>query len=851
MYPDEQDVAESTTSYDNHFDKYAYELSIFQKHAIQGIVDGNHVLVCAPTGSGKSLPAEFAIEFFTELGKKVIYTSPIKALGNQKYNEFSTKYPHISFGLITGDIKINPSAQVLIMTAEILLNKLTNVHTRERTHTHDENQNQNRPSSLSSFDIDVDEELGCVVMDEVHYINDSERGKVWEETIMLLPSQVQMVMLSATIDSPEKFARWCETCKPNSIDNELRKIVVLAHTYVRIVPLTHYAFIVTTNALYKSIKDKDKEEDLKKNVFNKLMCIQTASGEFQEPNYHVVNNALQLISTKQVDVKRAFVLNELCKHLVQNNMLPALCFVLSRKRLEQCAQDITVELLEDDSKVGYIVRRECEQIIRRLPNHQEYLHLPEYMQMVALLEKGVAVHHAGIMPVLREMVEILYSKGYIKLLFATETFAVGLNMPTKTTIFTDVFKFDGSNNRQLYSHEYTQMAGRAGRRGIDDVGHVIHLPNLYSSFCVGSLKTMLSKKSQTLASKFRISYNLIFNSIAKMGACTVNDVSKYVENSMIKQEIFAESNGIKGRIIELESELAKISNSFVHLRTPLEVVKTYLSLLEQRPSSVNKRRKEIDKNISKIVDDHKYIEKDKLSVIHYTDKLAELQSAKEDDANCCAYINTCVKSVINILYRNHFIFRIDKSDNSLCDTYIFSEKGKNAQHFRESNCLLFSALHASHEFDSMTEKQIACFFSCFTNVSVSDDNKTTLLKDTCDVKRVAEYSFIYLSILLKEETDVRIKTGTCYEMHFDLIHYVGEWWDAQDEPECKYVLQKLVEEKGISLGEFVKALLKINNIVDELSKVAETNGEVALLNKLGGIPKNILKFVATNQSLYI
>jgi superfamily II RNA helicase len=837
VYPDEQDASRKGTdsSYDNHFEKYPYELSIFQKHAIQGIVDGNHVLVCAPTGSGKSLPAEFAIEYFTEHGKKVIYTSPIKALGNQKYNEFTTKYPHISFGLITGDIKINPSAQVLIMTAEILLNKLTNVHVLPRDAT-----------SLSSFDIDINTELGCVVMDEVHYINDSERGKVWEETIMLLPPQVQMVMLSATIDSPEKFAGWCETCKPT-----LQKIVVLAHTYVRIVPLTHYAFIVTTNALYKSIKDKDKEEDLKKHVFNQSICLQTASGEFLEPNYHLVNNTLQLISVKQVNIKRAFVLNELCKHLVQNNMLPALCFVLSRKRLEQCAQEITVELLEDDSKVGYIVRRECEQIIRRLPNHQEYLRLPEYMQMVALLEKGVAVHHAGIMPVLREMVEILYSKGYIKLLFATETFAVGLNMPTKTTIFTDVSKFDGASNRQLYSHEYTQMAGRAGRRGIDEVGHVIHLPNLYSSFGISSFKAMLSKKSQTLASKFRISYNLIFNSISKMGTCTVNGVSKYVENSMIKQEIFTESHGIKGRIETLEVELAKCAESFAHLRTPLDVVQNYLSLLEQRPTSFNKRRKEIDRGIAKIIDDHKHIEKDKLYVVNHAAKLEELESAKDDHINCCAYIDVCVRNVIGILMRNHFIFRIDAEDACLEDVYIFSEKGKNAQNFKESNCLLFSMLYGSHEFNAMTEKQIACFFSCFTNVTVSDDNKTTVLKDSCDIKKVAEFSSTYLSILLKEENDVKIKTGTSYEMHFDLIEYVGEWWEAKDEPECKQVLQQLVEEKGVSLGEFVKALLKINNIVDELSKVAEINGDVALLSKLEGIPKNILKFVATNQSLYI
>jgi superfamily II RNA helicase len=818
-------------SYDTHFEQYPYDLSIFQKYAIQSIVDGDHVLVCAPTGSGKSLPAEFAIEYFVKQGRKVIYTSPIKALGNQKYNEFSTKYPHISFGLITGDIKINPSAQVLIMTAEILLNKMTN----------------HNPIQSSSFDIDIESELSCVIMDEVHFINDSERGKVWEETIMLLPPQVQMVMLSATIDSPEKFAHWCETCKPNS----LGKCVVLAHTYTRIVPLTHYAFIASTTALYKSLKDRDKEDELKKNVFNQSICLQTADGEFLEPNYHIVNNALQLIVKKQVTIKRHFVLNQLCTHLVENNMLPALCFVLSRKRLEKCAQEITVELLEDDSKVGYIVKRECEQIIRRLPNHQEYLRLPEYTQMVALLEKGVAIHHAGVMPVLREMVEILYSKGYIKLLFATETFAVGLNMPTKTTIFTDVCKFDGSNNRQLYSHEYTQMAGRAGRRGIDLVGNVIHLPNLYSSFDLTPFKMMLSKKSQTLASKFRISYNLIFNCIAKTGACTVNDVTSYVRSSMINQEIMTESSGIEDRICGLKCELSKCTAFFKFLKTPVEVIESYIALLEQRPGSVNKRRKEIDRSISKILDEHKHIEKEQQWIINHTNKLKELMSVENDLDNCCTYIYKCVKNVLYILMHNHFVFNVQAEDQLGATVYIFSEKGKHAQHFRESNCLLFSSLYETNAFELIDEKQIACFFSCFTNVSVSDDNKASRIPDDCGIKGIAEYSFAHLAILSKEETDVKIYTGTNYDMHFDLIGYVGEWWDANDEPGCKLVLQKLGEEKGVSLGEFVKALLKINNIADELCKVAEINGDVLLLNKLAKISTNTLKFVATNQSLYV
>ena len=195
-------------------------------------------------------------------------------------------------------------------------------------------------------------------------------------------------------------------------------------------------------------------------------------------------------------------------------MLPALCFVLSRKQLEICAKEVTTILLEDDSKIPYLIKRECDQILRKLPNFMEYLDLPEYIELTGLLEKGVGIHHAGMMPVLREMVELLFSKGYIKVLFCTETLSIGINMPVKTTIFTDVKKFDGKENRFLYSHEYTQMAGRAGRLGLDKVGHVIHLNNLFRNVSLLEYRTFMNGKPQTLVSKFKISYNMLLNLVS-------------------------------------------------------------------------------------------------------------------------------------------------------------------------------------------------------------------------------------------------------------------------------------------------------------------------------------------------
>jgi len=190
---------ESEHLYQSHYDKYSYTLHDFQKWAIESIVTGNHVLITAPTGSGKTMPGDFALDYFASIGKKTIYCSPIKALSNQKFYDFTHKYPNISIGLITGDIKTNPDATGLIMTTEILLNKLYQIKSKNAV-----------PTSSISFEMDIENELGCVVFDEIHYINDPDRGHVWENCIMLLPKHVQMIGLSATLDNPEKFASWLE-----------------------------------------------------------------------------------------------------------------------------------------------------------------------------------------------------------------------------------------------------------------------------------------------------------------------------------------------------------------------------------------------------------------------------------------------------------------------------------------------------------------------------------------------------------------------------------------------------------------------------------------------------------------
>ena len=813
--------------YQEYFDSYSYPLHDFQKWSIKGIVDGQHVLVCAPTGSGKTLPGEFAINYFHSKGKKVIYTTPIKALSNEKFYSFTQKYPHISVGLITGDIKTNPDADVLIMTTEILLNKLYQVKSNSQVTT-----------CSISFDMDIENELGCVVFDEIHMINDESRGHVWEQSIMMLPPHIQMIGLSATLDNPERFAHWLET--KGDVKSESGKEVFLTRKQVRAVPLIHYSFITVTNGINKAIKDKAIQEEIR-NATNKPFIIQDEKGVFNDNQYKSMSKMIDLFEKNNIRVKRQHVLNKVSEYLVEKEMLPALCYVFSRKQLEKCAEELTINLLEFDSKVPYTVDRECEQIIRKLPNYEEYLHLPEYIKTVKLLRKGVGIHHAGLMPILREMTELLFARGFIKILFCTETMSVGINLPIKTAIFTDVNKFNGEILRPLYSHEYTQAAGRAGRLGLDTVGHVIHLNNLFRNIEPVNYKFMMNGKPQILTSKFKISYNLILN-LLNIGD---NDLVKFAKKSMITGDIDNQTKVIYSKITTLTAELDNMKLCSSNLRTPTNIIEEFISLQTNRITSVNKKRKDIERKLQQIQDNYKYIEQDKSTYQKIATKENEIDNYQKQLETVNKYIHSGVEVVLNHLKNENFVEHVN---NEL----VLTIKGKIAAQLRETHCLVFSEIIENKSMDELSSKQLVGLFSCFTNVSVQDDYKEYFpsTDDTKINEIVSTVSRMY-SNYKDKETALGINSGTDYNNQYDLLRYTGEWCEAQSVEECKLLLQKIAEEKEIFLGEFVKALLKINNISSEIEKIAELTGNISLLSKLKEIPSMTLKYVVTNQSLYV
>lgn len=865
----------------NHFAEFDFPLSGFQKHAIKAIVDGHHVLVCAPTGSGKTLPAEFAIRHFIRQGRRVIYTTPIKALSNQKYHEFSKKFTPlgISVGLCTGDIKTNPTADLLIMTAEILNNRLFMMDSPAKlpTSVSPENhpipvlilrsgsdQSSHSPANLS-FEMNIETELAAVIMDEVHYINDESRGHVWEQTILTLPPQIQMIMLSATLDGPEKFADWIESARPppqSARPPESSKVVYLAQTSTRIVPLTHYVYFPPApQSIIKAVKSTPLEPIVKQQT-NNLITLQSAHNVFQVAGYKTANQLCELWhETLKSHVPRKHLLNSLATFMrgsddmdVDDTMLPAIVFTLSRKQVEESAHELTSNILAFDSKIPYTAAHECENILRRLPNWREYAELPEYKALVRLLEKGVGIHHSGMIPVLREIVEHRISEKKIFMLFATESFAIGLDCPIRTAVFTGVTKFDGSEDRFFYAHEYTQMAGRAGRRGIDKVGHVVHLPLLFRKGMPSELafRDILSNKPQILVSKFHIDYKMVL-SLLKKGVNS--DFHLFAERSMSKTNLEKETTQQAKYLAQVNQELGLLRTGLQHIRTPLDICKEYEGLQESVGKFANKKRKDIERRMVAIKDQNKYILED-MRLFAKVNSLETILSETESELRTTgAYLRTQTEQVCAILLE----FGVLSKETG--DVYeLSSPLGLIAAQFAEVHPVPLALLILkTNWFSGWTAKQLVGLLSAFVDIRLPDHLRVPEPHSADEkVKTAIVVLDGFYDEIRHEEMERGCYTGVVYEgaLCFDMTDTMMEWCDLKEEGECKMWLQDLVAS-NVSSGDFAKACMKLSATAKELGAMCEAlvptvgSGALELAHKLCEIDALILKHIATTQSLYL
>ncbi|OBA25278.1 antiviral helicase [Hanseniaspora valbyensis NRRL Y-1626] len=451
---------------------WPFELDTFQKEAILHLEQGDSVFVAAHTSAGKTVVAEYAIAMSKRNMTKTIYTSPIKALSNQKFRDFKTAFDDIEIGLITGDVQINKDADCLIMTTEIL-------------------------RSMLYKGADLLRDIEFVIFDEVHYINDQERGVVWEEVIIMLPPYVKFVLLSATVPNTFEFANWIGRTK--------QKNIYVISTPKRPVPLEINIWAKDTILPVINANREFIDYNFKKHI----QLLQPKSIENKNDKKKTGEVKKKVISTRfqNFNGPSKNTWPSLLGELKKKNLLPAVIFVFSQKRCSEYADQLGSSNFINAKESSH-VRMLIDRSINRLK--KEDRELPQILAISNLLQKGIAVHHGGLLPIVKELVEILFAEGYIKVLFATETFAMGLNLPTRTVVFSEIRKHDGNQQRYLNPGEFTQMAGRAGRRGLDDCGTVIIMAykDPLSSL---SFKEVTLGKPTKLESQFRLTYNMIVN----------------------------------------------------------------------------------------------------------------------------------------------------------------------------------------------------------------------------------------------------------------------------------------------------------------------------------------------------
>eukprot|EP01039_Chlorochromonas_danica_P005291 gene5291-5826_t len=520
---------------------YKFNLDGFQREAISYIENNESVLVAAHTSAGKTAVAEYAIAKSLRDGQRVIYTSPIKALSNQKYRDLQEEFGDV--GLMTGDMTINPHAACLIMTTEIL-------------------------RSMLYRGSEVVREVAWVIYDEVHYMRDKERGVVWEESIILLPHKVRFVFLSATIPNAPAFVSWI-----SKIHHQPCHVV---YTDYRPVPLQHYVFPASAEGLYLVVDEKSR---FREDNFQKAMSV-------LQPNpLSEMSNEKGKKLTKNIQADLLKIINL----IMTKGLDPCIIFSFSKKDCETYALKMaSFDFNSPEEK--RLVEEVYNNAIEALAEDDKQL--PQITTLLPLLKRGVGIHHGGLLPILKEVIEILFQEGLLKCLFATETFSIGINMPAKTVVFTKTRKYDGADFRWITSGEYIQMSGRAGRRGKDDKGIVIQM--LDEKMEPDIAKNMIYGASDPLYSSYHISYNMVLNMMRVEGA----DPEKLIKCSFHQFQQEANSPNLLRKADELDREAQSIVISGEG-ENPEEVLEEY--------SSVQTLSTELQTEINNIIMQPEYI----------------------------------------------------------------------------------------------------------------------------------------------------------------------------------------------------------------------------------------------------
>lgn len=740
---------------------FDFEFDPFQITACHAVEDGKGVLVAAPTGAGKTVVGEFAAYFALQAGKKCFYTTPIKALSNQKYSEFAAKFGEDRVGLLTGDTSINGEADILVMTTEVLRNML---YAGSNTLTN----------------------LGCVVMDEVHYLADKFRGAVWEEVLIHLMESVQVISLSATVSNAEEFGEWLGEVRGDTevIVSEIRPIPLFQHVLIgnRLMDLFDQPGKINPEILQRE-REAIRRSSLGRN----------RRGRFEEPSDRM---------------SRA----EIIEKLQRENLLPAITFIFSRvgcdAAVKQCLHaGLRLTSPEERTEIRQTALRYTQNIA------EEDLEVLGFQEWLTALERGIAAHHAGLLPSFKGAVEDLFQRGLVKAVFATETLALGINMPARTVVLEKLIKFNGEAHVPITPGEYTQLTGRAGRRGIDIEGNAViqWSPTVDSASAAG----LASTRTYPLRSSFSPTYNMAINLISRFGRETAR---RSLESSFAQFQADRAVVGLTRQIRKNESLIQELNRDaqchlgdfmeYARLRRSIKEVEVLLSRRDQRKTFDNRQRGHMEGELADLR---------RALKAHPSHGCAE----REDHARLAERAGRLTREneglTTRVENRTHVIA---KTFDQICQVldhlqYIDGEKptvqGKVlTKIYAESDLLLTESIRRGL-LDDLNATELLSVVSCMIFESRSQENLAPKLPSQKVTSTLTEIISLWAA-LEKIENDFGVKTQREPDAGFCFISY--KWASGNS-------LNSVLKGSDMSVGDFVRSTKQLVDLLNQIAGASE------------------------------
>lgn len=749
--------------------RFAFELDPFQIEACHALESGKGVLVAAPTGAGKTIVGEFAVDLVINSGGKCFYTTPIKALSNQKYTELSAKYGESKIGLLTGDSSINSEAQIVIMTTEVLRNM---IYANSKTIA----------------------DLKYVVMDEVHYLADKFRGAVWEEILIHLSDAVQIISLSATVSNAEEFGEWLQTVRGET------EVIV---SEIRPVPL--YQHVLFGNRLIDLFGDNQK--------------LNPELTRLERDSYRQIRGNWR----EKPKGPKPLTRSEVIEKLDRERLLPAITFIFSRNSCDaavrQClAAGIKLTNTDERKIIRTVIAKNMKNLV------EEDLVVLGYYEWADALERGIAAHHAGLLPAFKVTVEELFQQGLVKAVFATETLALGINMPARTVVLEKLSKWNGEAHVAISPGEYTQLTGRAGRRGIDIEGNAVILwSSDLDSTSVGGLA---STRTYPLKSSFKPTYNMCINLISQFGSMrartslesslaqfqadkAVVGLAKQIrKNEIARDELFNQSKCEQGDFTEYSSMRAAIKK----LETDRKRSKRKRHEIEEEIGSIRKRMKNHACHSCPDRENHSRIAERAQRLQREIDGLQERIDSRT---------NVIAKRFDRIKIILEKFGYIKKDEIALSGKML-------AKIYAETDLLIAESIQAGIFNQLSPADLVSVLSSC---IYESRNEEATKVPRGEVGNALAQISKIY-GKLHEEETELNLEPmrapdlGFCWASH--------KWASGHS-------LTSILRDSDLTVGDFVRSMKQIIDLLRQL-KTAAPDLQVVIEQALGKIDRGVIAY---------